>query len=562
MLASLNGLQASVAIFIFILIYYNLRKWQMSRKLKRLGARAPEIQSSWPFGIDFIYKYVVASANNQEISFFASCLASASYKDSSSTISSSGTKTSTSTIKGSCMTAQLNSGLSGRLVLTVDPSNIKTLVSEMSDYGKGERFHEVWKEFIGDSIFAIDGELWGKTRTKMKPIFFKENVVDTAIFEGHVAQLIDILDERGDRSESPDLLNVFLRYTFDVATDFLFSEATNCLKFPQLRVAEAFKYILQRQSDLDNMDEFSWLLSRTKFRQELKVLDDFVYPYIYKSLALTSDQLQSKLSSRDNLLDSLALHTRDAKFLRDQMITILVAGRDTTAVTLSFLFFELSRNPVVLETLKKEIVDKIGEGDAATTPSVKDLQEMKMLNAVIDETFRFYPPVPLNFRCALRDTTLPRGGGEDGMQPIGVLKGTKVLFSIMLVHKNPDLYPAIEGKRFHDPNKWIPARWLDADEGRKCWTPELWNFLPFHHGKRACPGQKFAQVEIAYTVARILQTYKTIKIMGWDQADSKGRDLECRVAVTMSPAEELNVRHKITYVFVEKRVKKDTKYYT
>jgi cytochrome P450 len=289
--------------------------------------------------------------------------------------------------------------------------------------------------------------------------------------------------------------------------------------------------------------DLSWFLSRTKFRQELKVLDDFVYPYVHRSLALTPDQLQFKLSSRDNLLDSLALHTRDAKFLRDQMITILLAGRDTTAVTLSFIFFELSRNPAVLEKLRKEIVDKIGEGDAATTPSVKDLKGMKTLNAVIDETFRLYPPVPLNFRCALRDTTLPRGGGKDGLQPIGILKGTKVLFSIMLVHTNPDLYPAINGKGYHDPNKWIPARWLDLDERKKSWTPGLWNFLPFHHGKRACPGQKFAQVEIAYTVARILQTYKAVRILGWDQPESMEKELECRVAVTMSPAE------KLKYVF-------------
>jgi hypothetical protein len=202
--------------------------------------------------MDFIYRYMVASANNQEISFFASCLASATYKTSSSNTSSS--NTSPSINEGSYMTAELNSGLSGRLVLTIDPSNIKTLVSDMTNYGKGQRFHEVWKEFIGDSIFAIDGELWGKTRTKMKPIFFKEKVIDAAMFESHAAQLINLLGEQGDQSEKPDLLDVFLRYTFDVATDFLFSEPTDCLKFPQLRVAEAFKYVLQRQSDLDNME--------------------------------------------------------------------------------------------------------------------------------------------------------------------------------------------------------------------------------------------------------------------------------------------------------------------
>jgi cytochrome P450 len=179
-------------------------------------------------------------------------------------------------------------------------------------------------------------------------------------------------------------------------------------------------------------------MPRTKFRREIKVLDNFIYPYVHRSLALSAQELQTKIAARDNLLDSLALHTRDAKFLRDQMITILLAARDTTAATLSFQFLELSRNPAVLGLLRKEISDRLGIGSAAKIPTAKDIKAMKLLNAVVNETLRLYPPVPLNFRSALKDVVLPTGGGPDGLQPIGILKDTKIIYSIGCLQKNEE----------------------------------------------------------------------------------------------------------------------------
>jgi cytochrome P450 len=67
----------------------------------------------------------------------------------------------------------------------------------------------------------------------------------------------------------------------------------------------------------------------------------------------------------------------------------------------------------------------------------------------------------------------------------------------------------------------------------------LWHFLPFHHGKRACPGQKLAQLEIMYTTIRILQSFTGLRVLGWDAIEGKGRDVKCKVAVTMTPAEDL-----------------------
>jgi cytochrome P450 len=144
----------------------------------------------------------------------------------------------------------LAGGISGRLVLTIDPRNIKTMLNDLDSYGKGKQFHSIWEEFIGDSIFAIDGELWEQTRTKLKPIFYREREVDLNIFEGHVAPLIQLLAASDGNS---DLHDLFLRYTLDVATDLLFGEGTDSLAHHESRVAEAFKFVLQTQSDLDNL---------------------------------------------------------------------------------------------------------------------------------------------------------------------------------------------------------------------------------------------------------------------------------------------------------------------
>jgi cytochrome P450 len=214
------------------------------------------------------------------------------------------------------------------------------------------------------------------------------------------------------------------------------------------------------------------------------------------------------------------------------MITILLAGRDTTAATMTFIFFELNRNPAVLESLREEIVTRLGRGDAASLPTIQDLKELKLLNAVVNETLRLYPAVPLNFREALKDTQLPTGGGADGREPVAILQGTKIIYSIGCVQQNPDFYPPGS-----DPLLWKPERWLDGS-----WTPDLWHFLPFHHGKRACPGQKLAQLEIAYTTARVVHSFAGMRISGWEQVGQRERQLSCKVAVTMSPAEELKCR--------------------
>jgi cytochrome P450 len=274
-------------------------------------------------------------------------------------------------------------------------------------------------------------------------------------------------------------------------------------------------------------------MSRKEFRRNLKIMDQFIQPYIETVLSLSTEELDQKLSKRETFLDALARFTRDPRVLRDQLVAVLLAGRDTTAGTLSFCLFELSRNPEVVAKLREEIRERLGVGEDAQKPEYTDLKEMKYLNAVINETMRVYPVVPFNVRFSLRDTTLPRGGGPDGREPVGVRAHTRIIYSTMLMQRDPDLYDGPGSKNYFDPGKWIPERWVSG------WSPKPWQFIPFNGGPRICIGQQFATVEMGYTIIRILQAYERIialPVSGKNQVE----DPVLRFEVTLSPGSELN----------------------
>lgn len=105
-------------------------------------------------------------------------------------------------------------------------------------------------------------------------------------------------------------------------------------------------------------------------------------------------------------------------------------------------------------------------------------------------------------RLALHDTTLPTGGGEDGLQPIGVLKDTPVAYSAIYMQRRADLYPP-PSPDFPDVLTYSPERWEN-------WTPKPWQYIPFNGGPRICIGQQFALTEMAYTIVRIFQRFERV----------------------------------------------------
>ncbi|EEH05830.1 cytochrome P450 alkane hydroxylase [Histoplasma capsulatum G186AR] len=312
---------------------------------------------------------------------------------------------------------------------------------------QGQRFHEEWKEFLGDSIFATNGELWSRSRHLIRPMFARDRIVDTENFEKHIQKLIPHLEKNNEKPGEETIVDVaalFFCFTLSAATDYLLGQIVDSLDDPKTIVAESFQYVLHHQP-------ISPLLSSKGFRLNLKKMDDFMQPLI----------------DEHTFLHALAHFTKDRKVIHDQLVAVLPAGRDTAA-TLCFCLFELSHNPTVVAPLHTEFLDRLG---TSRKTSCSDLKEMKYLTAVLNEALRHCPVVPLNVCHALTDTTLPRSGGPDGHSSIGIPNNTRIFYSTTNMQRRRDLYdspPPAPGnagsdeKRpipYFDPLSWIPERW-------------------------------------------------------------------------------------------------------
>ncbi|KAF7544202.1 hypothetical protein G7046_g9832 [Stylonectria norvegica] len=127
---------------------------------------------------------------------------------------------------------------------------------------------------------------------------------------------------------------------------------------------------------------------------------------------------------------------------------------------------------------------------------------MPYLKAILHETLRLYPSVPFNVRLALKDTTLPHGGGADGSQPLPVLAGTPVGYSTLVMQRRADLYPPTSAT-FADPDIFSPERWAT-------WHPRPHDYIPFNAGPRICIGQQFALTEMGYVLCRLFQKFERV----------------------------------------------------
>ncbi len=134
-----------------------------------------------------------------------------------------------------------------RVVFTADPENTKALLTtQFQDFGKGEEFHNEWKDFLGDSIFTTDGQQWHNSRQLIRPMFVREKVADLPLIETHVRKLISLIG-RGDGS--PVMLNKLLfRFSLDASTHFLFGHSVGSLDVEQSEFAAAFDEVQRVQS--------------------------------------------------------------------------------------------------------------------------------------------------------------------------------------------------------------------------------------------------------------------------------------------------------------------------
>lgn len=401
-------------------------------------------------------------------------------------------------------------------IITVDPENVKALLAtQFKDFALGIR-HRALSPSIGDGIFTLDGEGWTHSRALLRPQFSRQQISRVHSLERLMQTLFKVI--RRENGGFFDLQKLFFMFTLDSATEFLYGASVDTLADllgesgagdhggVDESVRKAYQTSINEAQDIcalrTRLQGLYWIAGniyqRGKYQQANKNVQEFSQFFVDKALNTPKEKLR-EMEDSDNyvFLYELVKSTRNPVLIRDQLINILVAGRDTTASLLSFTFYTLGRRPDVLKKLRAAILDDFGSSPEEIT--FESLKRCDYLRYVLNEVLRLYPSVPINARSATRDTTLPRGGGPDGKQPIFVHKGQMVAYCVYWMHRSEE-YWGPDALEFN-PDRWDPKLHPQT---------KGWEYLPFNGGPRICLGQQFALTEAGYVVTRMLQEFESV----------------------------------------------------
>ncbi|MBX3052248.1 MAG: cytochrome P450 [Caldilineaceae bacterium] len=253
----------------------------------------------------------------------------------------------------------------------------------------------------------------------------------------------------------------------------------------------------------------AWLVwpgaPRASRKAELAELDDYLYTIIRERRASCAETGQTG----DDLLSVLVAHpAMDDDLIRDQLLTMLIAGHDTSTALLAWALFMLGVHPDALAQATAEARAVLGPAP----PTPEQLKELSFLDTVIKETLRLYPPIHVGNR---------RAGHDTEVEGYPVPQDNRVMYSIYLSHRDPE--------HWEQPDDFCPARF---DRSEKGGTPPAFAYVPFGGGPRNCIGATFAQVEAKAVLGKILYDFD-LELLPGRVHEHMGATLEPRPGVKM-----------------------------
>ena len=391
--------------------------------------------------------------------------------------------------------------------VVIDPDAIQhILIRNHTNYIKGRGFERV-KMLLGNGIIVSDGDFWRRQRTMIQPAFSRKHIhAMCAMMQAISQRMIARWGMAADAGEAIDLTTAMSDFALEVILRALIGNDLDSLI---ARHGEnPFAFLSQ--------DPARNLAVAMKFRQLAPLLQELI------------DRRRKHGERHADLLDAL-MHARDKqgqpmsdRELTDEVMTMIIAGHETSAGTLNWVWYELSRHDeaerrVLAEALQALGPATTGEGNADTGAAI-DIEQVSRLvytKQVINEALRLYPPVWLFTRKALADDRL---GGYH------LPADSDIFLSPFFTHRHPALWP--------QPERFMPERF--ADDGKH--LAHKYAFIPFSAGSRRCIGEYFSYVEMQIHIATLIRHFRLQALPGQNVEIDPGINLRTRHPIMMSVA--------------------------
>jgi cytochrome P450 len=366
------------------------------------------------------------------------------------------------------------------IYVTANPEHIQEImVTNKKDYAKSDDY-KILQYSLGNGLLTSEGDFWKKQRRIAQPAFHR----------GSMKKLLDIMitstqqtvEAWKDKSQI-QLTDEMNFLTLDIVTKCLFGTK---LKTDYAKIQEAItvenEYLAERI-----MKPFKppfWVpTSKNRAYRKARTYSSGLILDIIKERQSNPSEHHDLLSMLMSAEDEDTGEKMSNQQLKDESITIFVAGHETTANALSWTFYLLSQHPEKLQKLQDEI-DCVLQG---STPDFQSLKELKYTQMVLEESMRLYPPAWTIVRKVAHDTNM--NGYE-------FKKDTRLILDVFMLHRHPDYW--------EDPTAFEPERFEPEQKKQR----HKYAYIPFGAGQRMCIGNNFAMMEMKIVLVLLLQNFQ------------------------------------------------------
>jgi cytochrome P450 len=356
----------------------------------------------------------------------------------------------------------------------------EVLATKSASYRKQHSAFERLSAVLGEGLVTTDGDTWKRQRRLVQPAFHQNRLETYA--GAIVEESRDAVSEWRD-GDTRDVAQDMMHLTMKVVARTLFSHR---IAADSERVGKAMMELL---ASFSSASQFlpAWVPAPARIRGEraLGELNDVIYSIIGQRRregdrdVPHTDLLQALLDAVDDEGDGKGLSEKE---LRDQLMTLFLAGHETTSNALTWTLYLLSQNPAAYQKLRDE-TDQVLQGRPVTSG---DLDALPYGEQVISESMRIFPPVAAIARKAHEDTEIG---------PYSIPAGSEVVAWLYFTHRDPAVYP--------NPSKFMPERFSKEARAK---LPKM-AYLPFGGGPRLCVGHAFAMLEARLILATLVQTF-------------------------------------------------------